>query len=36
MIELESERLFIREIAADDLERWQRDWVVAQMMPGAA
>ena len=34
MIELESERLFIREIAADDLERWQRDWAVAQMMPG--
>jgi len=63
MIELESERLRIREIAADDLEkllpvflsnpdallqtegsegeigrydleRWQRDWYIAQMMPG--
>ncbi len=63
MIGLESERLRIREIAADDLEkllavflsnpdallqtegsegeigkydfeRWQRDWYIAQMMPG--
>lgn len=63
MIELESERLQIREITADDLEkllpvflsnpdsllqtegsdgeigkydleRWQRDWYIAQMMPG--
>jgi RimJ/RimL family protein N-acetyltransferase len=63
MIELESKRLFIREITADDVEkvlpvhlsnpdflrqmegsegeagrydlaRWQRDWQVAQMMPG--
>lgn len=63
MIELESERLFIREITVDDvekvlpvhlsnpdflqqmegsegeagrydLERWQRDWQIAQMMPG--
>lgn len=63
MIELESERLQIREITADDLEailpvhlsnsdflefmegsegnagrydldRWQRDWYIAQLMPG--
>ncbi len=63
MIELESERLLIREMTADDLEkvlpvylsnpdflqqmegsegeagrydlqRWQRDWHIAQMMPG--
>ncbi len=63
MLELESERLYIREITADDvekvlpvhlsnpdflqqmegsegeagrydLERWQRDWQIAQMMPG--
>lgn len=63
MIELESERLYIREITADevekvlpvhlsnpdflrqmegsegeagryDLARWQRDWQIAQMMPG--
>lgn len=63
MIELESERLHIREITADDLpnllavymsnpevvrrmegsegevgkydlERWQRDWYVAQLIPG--
>ncbi|GAC1392744.1 MAG: hypothetical protein NVS4B11_16370 [Ktedonobacteraceae bacterium] len=63
MIELESKRLHIREITADDLEkmlpvflsnpdalqqtegsegeigkydleRWQRDWYIAQMMPG--
>ncbi|HLW03381.1 MAG TPA: GNAT family N-acetyltransferase [Ktedonobacterales bacterium] len=63
MIELESERLRLRELSADDLEpmmavhlsnpdflsymegsegeagrydleRWQRDWTIAQMMPG--
>ncbi|HEY6407345.1 MAG TPA: GNAT family N-acetyltransferase [Ktedonobacteraceae bacterium] len=63
MIELESDRLHIREITADDLsnvlpvhlsnpdflqymegsegeagrydlERWQRDWYIAQLMPG--
>lgn len=63
MIELESERLYMREITADDVEkvlpvhlsnpdflrqmegsegeagrydlaRWQRDWQIAQMMPG--